>query len=770
MPYIQRLLIGFCAGGLCLGLPWPGGPELPGVVALAAAWGLGGVAVAGCAARCRRAVRPPALLIGALAGLAWSAAAHDRALASRLGPEQRDDVVLVGLVTGRPQPIEGFGGEPGVRFEVRVLAGPGPVGGRRLRLGWIAGPPLAEGEVWRLRASLRGPWGFANPAGFDVERWQLGRRLDGSGWVRAGERRRAAAAGPLARLRSAAAGVLEGAGLDHPDVARALLLGHGDAVGDGLWESLRRTGTVHLLVISGLHVSLAASLGFLVGGAVVRLWPPLLLRLDARRAGCAGGTALASAYLLLAEGELPALRAALMSAAVLWLLAGGRRSSAGPLLLAALAVLLLLEPLAVHRLGFWLSFAAVGMLLLVLGSGDGGPLRRLAQVQLGLSVGLLPAVAALTGTVPWLSVPANLLAVPLVGLVVVPGLFLGLALSPVWEAGAGAVLAVADGAVALTIGWIDRLAAVEPPPVAAGGGALALAQTGTVLLWLGVARRHLPAVGLAVLLFLAPAGTAIPWGAFRVTALDVGQGSAVVVETRRHRLLFDAGPAHPAGLDTGAGVVVPSLSRLGRRPLDLLILSHADVDHVGGAGAVIRALAPRRIWSGGDGSLVADGACHGRRWRWDGVDFRLLRVPRPRRASDNDRSCVLLVDDGRARMLIAGDVGVAVEARLIRALAPMAPLDLLFAPHHGSRSSSSRAFVRVLRPQRVFVSVGRNNRFGHPHAAVTVRYRAVGATLYRTGWDGALVWNSRSPERVVRWRRDRLPYWRAAWTPAPGAS
>jgi competence protein ComEC len=183
-------------------------------------------------------------------------------------------------------------------------------------------------------------------------------------------------------------------------------------------------------------------------------------------------------------------------------------------------------------------------------------------------------------------------------------------------------------------------------------------------------------------------------------------------------------------------------------------------DHTGGAAAVQRLSGAGQTWRGGP----AEGfdACHGRRWRWDRVDFHLLDPPRPAGASDNDTSCVLLVDDGRHATLIAGDISARVEAPVLRRVADRAPLALVFAPHHGSNSSSSRALVRVLTPRIVFVSAARGNRFGHPHPAVTQRYRAVGSVLHQTGRHGALIWSSANPNRVVRWREYRAPYWRAA--------
>jgi competence protein ComEC len=421
-------------------------------------------------------------------------------------------------------------------------------------------------------------------------------------------------------------------------------------------------------------------------------------------------------------------------------------------------VSLVREPLVVHQQGFWLSFGAVAILLLVyrMRRRSGGALRELVRAQLALSVGMLPLVALTTATVPWTGVPANLLAVPVVSLAVVPVNLLGGTLAPLWPQAAELAFRLADLALGALLRWLEWLALAPAVPLAATGGALLVAQAGALAWLLGVPRRYLPVLAACCALPLAPRAPALDHGTYRVTALDVGQGTAVLVETRHHRLLYDAGPGYPSGFETGSAVVVPSLRATGRPRLDTVILSHDDLDHVGGARAVLASVPVAELLTG----MPAQGgvSCHGRQWRWDGVDFRVLAVARPAAASDNDRSCVLLVDDGRYRALLAGDVGTAVERRLVRALPPV---QLMFAPHHGSLTSSSPALVRVLRPAVVFVSAGRNNRFGHPHPQVVARYRQVGAQLHQTGRHGALIWQSDRPEAVVRWRRDRSPYWRA---------
>jgi len=716
---------------MAFGLPWPGTAGLPGAVLAAAVVALPLLlALRPWAGRGRLAAWW--LALGVLTGLAWGGLAQHRALSARLPVDPAaESLLLSARIDGAPEVVGATARGPALRFTVRILAGAagGDLAGRRLRLTWYGAPPLVRGETWRLLAVVRGPWSYANPGGFDYERWLLGSGLQGTGWVRRGERLAAAPPGPVQRLRTAVAGSIEAAPLEHGGVVTALLLGRGAGIDPALWEVLRRTGTVHLLVISGLHVSLATALGVLLGRLLTRACPPLLLWLDARQGGCVGGALTALAYVVLAGAGLPALRALLMGVVVLLLLGASRRSSPGPLLLLVLAVVLVAEPLAVHLQGFWLSFGAVAILLLVLGQrSPQGWAAALLRAQLALSIGMLPLVALLTGTVPWLGVPANLVAVPVVSLGVVPLCLLAGMAMPVSAPLAALLLRLADWLLVLLIGWLDWLAAAPALPVSAGALALVTAQAALLCLIGGVPRRHWAALGLCALLPLSATRTGVAHGHFRVTAFDVGQGTAVAIDTRGHRLLYDAGPAFPSGFDTGSAVVVPSLAATGPAGLDVLMLSHDDVDHTGGAPSVMAAAAPKLVLHGAEG-MAGSSTCHGRRWSWDGVDFRVLDVVRPVDAADNDRSCILVIDNGGQRALLAGDVGAGVEARLLRRLAAAAPFSVMFAPHHGSASSSSRALVRVLQPQIVIVSAARGNRFGHPHPDVVARYRDVGSAL-----------------------------------------
>ncbi len=736
-------------------------------------------------------LRPLRLATGLLLGLGWGGWHHLQALDARvvLSPGG-EPVRFEGEVVGEPVELVAPAGRGRViRLQVRVNGPPQNSTqirrsldeqpafrpGTTLMLTWNEAPAVRHADRWRLLASVKGPWGYANPGGFDFERWLFGQGIQGSGYVRSGERIRAGSVTTISRAREGLTNFITGLTLEHPAILLALLTGSRAGIDAGQWDLFRRTGTVHLMVVSGLHVGLAAVFGHLSGQLLVRLlalaFPPLLLWIDARKAGAICGSACCTVYLLLSGSGIPAQRAWLMALPLLLVVAWGRRVRPGLTLVLAVVLLLLADPLRVHLQGFWLSFAAVALLALAfngrqLTQRHGRPwVRELIRSQWVIGIGLAPLLVGLTGAFSLTGFPANLLAVPVVSFAVVPLVLFGSLLVHPLPDVAALLFGLADWLTGMLLFWLTWLAEAPMLHLSVGFWQLLIAQAAGVFLILGSQRQAWPLLGLGVLLCVTMSSQRLPSTQFRVSALDVGQGTAVLVDTARHRLLFDAGPAYPGGFETGSAVVVPSLASTGVPAVDALVLSHDDLDHIGGAAYVRRNVAVQAVYSSFPGEDELK--CYGRRWQWDGVDFRLLRIRRPAAASDNDLSCVLLVSAGDQRLLLAGDVGAAVEGHLLRLLD--VPVTLMFAPHHGSASSSSRALVRVANPRTLFVSAARGNRYGHPHPEVIRRYEEVGARIYQTGRQGALVWRSDAPDSVLRWREDFPPYWRSQ-EPTPDAS
>lgn len=667
-----------------------------------------------------------------LLGLCWACWSAQQALDDRLAVALDGRTLwLEGRVVGLPARTE-----HGVRFELEQASSRRAELPQRLQLSWFDGPGLRAGERWRLAVNLRRPHGLLNPHGPDREATLLARRIGATGTVKAGERLGAPAHdwrdGIRQRLLAVDAHGREAA-------LAALVLGDGAGLARQDWQALQATGTVHLLVISGQHIGLLAGLvyGGVAGLARLGVWPRRLPWLP-WACGLAMGAALL--YGWLAGFGVPVQRACLMLAVVLlWRLRFRQLGVGLPLLLALLGVLLV-EPLASLLPGFWLSFAAVAVLALCFSARLGAwrPWQAWTRAQWVIAVGLLPVLLALGLPISLTAPLANLLAVPWLSLAVLPLALLGTALLPLPWLGEG-LLWLAGASLHGLFGWLALVAGLVPAwiaePLPLWAGLLVGLGALLVLLPRGVPLR---VPGAVLLLALWAPREQVPHGLVEVWQLDVGQGLAVLLRTRQHSLLYDAGPAMGAS-DLGESVVLPTLRKLGVRQLDLMLISHAHADHAGGAVAVHRGLPVKRVLAGEATALAAglrgQPCKSGERWQWDGVDFELWHWPAG--PNSNERSCVLRVEANGERLLLAGDMEAGAERAWLAATEDPR-IDWLQSPHHGSRTSSSEALIRAMAPRGVLISRGRHNGFGHPHPQVIERYRRQGMSIHDTALEGAL--------------------------------
>ena len=691
-----------------------------------------------------------------LFGLCWACVSAQWALDDRLRPPLDGQTRwLEGRVSGLPQQTDS-----GVRFELSDSRSRNARLPARIRLYWHGGPPVRSGERWRLAVTLKRPSGLLNFHGVDHEAWLLAQRIGATGSVKDGERlapaRNAWRDAVRQRLMAVDAQGRE-AGL------AALVLGDGSGLTADDWRVLQDTGTVHLLVISGQHIGLLAGLIYALVAALARYgcWPRTWPWLPW---ACGLAFTAALGYGLLAGFGVPVQRACVMVGLVLlWRLRFRHLGIWWPLLLAFNGVLIL-EPLASLQPGFWLSFAAVAVLGLTFGGrlGRWSAWQAWTRPQWLIAIGLFPVLLVL-GLPISLSAPlANLFAVPWISLVVLPLALLGTALLAVPFVGAG-LLWLAGGALDGLFNALALLAGQLPAwiPAEVPMGYWLVSLVGAVLLLLpkGVPFRLLgwPMLLLAVF----PPREPVPHGQVDVLQLDVGQGLALILRTRHHTLLYDAGPRSGA-VDLGARVVLPSLKRLGVDALDMMLLSHADADHAGGAAAVARGLPIKRVVGGeteGLPELLDTQPCiSGEQWAWDGVSFELWQWPDA--VDGNPKSCVLHVQANGERLLLTGDIDRAAEQAFLASTLAV-PTDWLQAPHHGSRSSSSWPFLQRLAPKSVLISRGRGNAFGHPHPQVVERYQALGAQVYDSAEQGAvrLRLGAFAPPIVARSQRR---FWREA--------
>ena len=745
----------------------------------------------------RHRATPLALVAAALAAAALSFAATCERAAARLADAlpaalEGEELELTGLVAQMPRM-----GPLGPRFLFEVDGARGAGGAvtlpGRVSLGWyhgadddplLLGPgeALRAGQRWRLPVRLRRPHGSFNPHGFDLELWLFEQGIGAVGQVRAraavpAVKLEEAAGAPVERLRQAAREAIERRVRDPvaAGVLAALALGDQGAIEREGWELFRLSGVAHLMSISGLHVTM---LGWLAAGVIGALWrrsERLALALPAPVAARWGGLAVAAGYALFAGWGVPAQRTVWMLAVVVVLRSAGLRWPLHLVLLLAAAVVVALDPWALMQPGFWLSFVAVG--LLASSGPEAAPpaagrwprlraaLRSGLRTQAVATVGLTPLTLLFFQQVSVVGFAANLVAIPLVTLVVTPLALAGLAVPLLWVPAAWCVQALLAylGALVQLPFAVWNAAAAPAWAVAAGllGGTLAVLP----LPW------RLRALALPLLLpLLLPALPRPPEGRFELVAPDVGQGTALLVRTRDHLLVYDTGPQYSAEADAGARVLVPLLRARGERTVDLLVLSHRDTDHVGGAASLLAALPVRALAS----SLAADhplraataarGVPHtpctaGRSWQWDGVRFEMLHPS----AADygaarksNALSCVLRVAAGARSVLLTGDVEAAQEAALLARAADLRS-EVLIVPHHGSRTSSSPAFLDAVAPRLALVQAAYRSRFGHPAPDVMTRYAARGIIVVRSDRCGAWTAAADGTESCARTELRR--YW-----------
>ncbi|MES2583197.1 MAG: DNA internalization-related competence protein ComEC/Rec2 [Pseudomonadota bacterium] len=701
------------------------------------------------------------------------------------------DVRVTGVVGKLPQR-----NESGLRFRLQVesalLEGQPVRLPARVDVGWygdtaaqvndtsrLPPPDLRAGERWQMTLRLKAPHGARNPHGFDYELYLWEQGVQATGYVRtsakdpAPQRMEQTWQYPVVLARQmvreriyrqvqerAFAGMLA-----------ALVLGDQAAIDRLDWDVFRATATAHLISISGLHISMFAWVAVLAVGWLWRRSGRLCIALPAPSAALMGGVLLATAYAVFSGWGVPAQRTCLMLATVALLRLSGARWPWPHVWMLACAVVVASDPWALLQAGFWLSFVAVGILFAtnigaheIDATGARGIKHHMLsglRQQWVITVALTPLTLLLFGQVSLVGLVANALAIPWITLVVTPLALLGVVMPALWDVAAGAI-----GWLYAYLQWLASwqwaAITVAVPPLWAGavgvlGGALLVLPWGWRMRVLG-----LPLL-LPVLLWRVPLPAV---GQFELLAADVGQGNAVLVRTATHALLFDAGPRYSLESDAGHRVLVPLLQALHTR-LDTLVLSHRDMDHVGGAPAVLAMQPQAALLSSIEPShplqaLRTARRCEaGQHWEWDGVRFDVLHpqaADYDTAAKSNAMSCVLRITNGVQTALLAGDIEQPQEARLV-AQGVDIRANVLLVPHHGSKTSSSGEFLDAVAPNIAIVQSGYRNRFGHPAPQVLARLQERQIQVVDSPHCGAYTWQSWQAKVGSCLRLGGLRYW-----------
>ena len=718
------------------------------------------------------------VLIVAAAAFCWTLWHANSILATALDPSlEGRDLIVTGRVADIP---EVSGNRVRFPFEIETLTHEGKVYSNpgRVRLSWYGKvPDLWAGEGWRLTVRLKRPHGFMNPGGFDYEGWLYQKGLRATGYVRQDPASRRLPSldesFSLHRLRQELHHAIQRALPDngYRGIVTALAIGLRSGITAEQWQFLTVTGTSHLVAISGLHIGLVAGMVFFM---VRLLWAragPLPLYWPSSKAAAIAAILGAALYAALAGFSIPTQRALIMVGVVMVGLLLQRRRRPSDILAAALLFVLLFDPLAVMSAGFWLSFLAVALILLTMSgrlTWRGWP--RWVRVHLVMGLGLAPVLLILFQQVPLLSPVANVIAVPVVSLVVVPLVLAGTLCLAVFPPAGSFLLDLA--ALALDwlmpfLGWLSRqdlaLWRQHVPPAwtvlpAAIGMLLLLAPRGFPARWTGV-------------LWMVPLFLSAPQqprdGEAWFTLLDVGQGLAAVVRTRDHVMVYDTGPRYSERFDAGSAVLLPYFRQQGIQYVDLLVLGHGDADHVGGAQALFDNFPIGRVISSVPDRIGRPGVqhCHeGQHWQWNGIDFRVMHPAREEGRTGNDASCVLQIGTPGNRILLTGDIERPAEGDLVRRYGKDLRARFLVAPHHGSRTSSSQAFLEAVDPRYVLIPVGYRNRFRLPAAEVLRRYDRAGITRFDSARHGAIslrIDASGGYSKPRSYREESRRYWSA---------
>ena len=786
-------------------------PFLPSPMVLASFLGACAIVVGSLVAGCRRSAIAHRIAIALMAlvlGFAWGCI-YGYHIRSGLLPNEleQQSLLLQGRIDGLVEQREGFSaygknardGEtskrPALHFQFAIDADNKSTHFPRLvQLNWYdAGSTPKSGERWQLRVKLKRPRGFSNPGGFDYAAWLVANRIGATGYVEhvSDNQKLASSHGySIDALRGRAQNYLQQRlqEFSHRDLLLGLLLGDGSAIDTEEWDTFRATGTVHLFVVSGLQIAFTGGLALWFA----RLWWRSAWCSSRRRnylIGAAPALLIALVYALLAGWGVPIQRALIMFCVLLWAFVARRKIQAATGWIAALWLVLLCDPLAVCDIGFWFSFVAVAAILSIIcghrRESHSTPLRntlhwglRWWQVQWALFATSLPLLLSLSGQITLLALPANFIAIPLSTFISLPLAFLALLGDFFWPHASEIIWRCAN----ISLDWLWRYLRWLQQHNGSFDGHRhwAIWHASRIDLWMCLAAalaaalmllpRAVPGKAFAGFLLLplfAPPLLKIAEGDCVVTVIDVGQGLSVLVETAQHRLLYDTGALFGPERAVADLTVVPLLRQRGISQLDTVIISHNDNDHAGGWPAIAREFAVHRLLASeaiapGENRIATEWCRAGMQWRWDNIEFALL-YPSSSAADvfrGNNRSCVLQISAGDKRMLLTGDIERAAETLLLDNSA-LQPAALLLAPHHGSRSSSTNAFVERVQPQYVVFSAGYLNRFKHPSEEVVQRYRHHGAGLFNTAQSGAITFTfaQGKPPHILEHRPQIHRYW-----------
>lgn len=630
---------------------------------------------------------------------------------------------------------------------------------------------LHQGEEYQITVKLKRIHGLQNPGGFDYEAWALQNGIRAKGNVMQKKPYRRLDKNKLtcfSGLRNYMYDQIMPTLPNTPTAAwlPALMIGIHDKVNPKDWQVLRNTGTNHLMAIAGLHIGAISGLTFFLVNWLWRRSYRLMLSLPASYAACIAALFISVFYSFLAGFSLPTQRACLMFAVLTYAFCSQKKISTWHIMGFALLIVLLVNPLCVLAVSFWLSFGTIGLIHYGMSHryAPNGIWWKWGRVQWVVGLGLLPISLILFQQSSLSSFIANSIAIPWLTFLIMPFCFL--ALVSVWLSSdiTHYLLSAADFSLSGLWFILTQLAGLKlsvwehtVPNFSAGvfallGMFILLSPKGTVGKFFGL---------FLFAPLLLPHSSVPKIGEFRVTFLDVGQGLSVVVQTHTRTLIYDTGP-NLGSSDTGERVILPFLIHENINKLDKLVISHPDNDHIGGAKTILSRFPNLKLTASSTKKLESYkiNFCEaGDNWTWDGVEFIFLHPDRTDHLKGNDRSCVLLIKNGKYSLLLTGDIEKAGEEALLRRH-PRVHATAISAPHHGSKTSSHLGFIQSIKPQLVIYASGYKNQFHFPHVQVVKNYAHHHISQLNTAETGAITLDfSQSGMNWKLYRKSHEHYW-----------
>lgn len=653
-------------------------------------------------------------------------------------------VTVVGDIVSLPEQLN-----YGKRFELKTRQIAEATAIYKLRLVWPGySPVLAPGQRWRLQVKLKPPHGVSNPYGFSQTEWLFAHGIQATGYViRASTNQliddsfwRA----PLTRVRQYLAQQIERQLPNNSMIGliTALAVGVRDQITESQWQTMRGTGTNHLMAIAGLHIGFVAGSVMWLMNFLWRRWPAAMLWLPAQQAAAIAGLLAAIIYSALAGFALPTVRAVIMLAVFLMSLLWRRRLPPWQAFMLAMLVILILQPRSVMEMSFWLSFGAVGTILYAhygrMAAGSG--LWQWSKLQWIVAVGLLPLSVLFFHQIPIAGIIANSIAIPWVGFIVLPLSLIGTDLTPIFPLFAGCLLQLAVSALALMwhiLEWIAAESWLQWYPAAPSIMVFIFSYIGILLL---LAPRGMPTRWLGIVWLLplfiwkpsAPIDNEV-W----MTLLDVGDATAMVVRTRHHILLYTAGIRHGSGLDLIATTIEPFLLSSGLNQVDVWIDNHRILRPDVSFEQRFKAVKIKHYLS--NTALQKNNYCQqSLGWTWEGVNYQFLPMVQAGIAP-----CILQIKAGQQTWLILGELNKSQAVWLQMHKADLLPADLLITPGHGNSKTEVPALNAMIHPRYVFYSVAYLNRFHFPSAEVLANWQRLGAKVMTTAESGAIMIKTR---------------------------